>query len=223
MSNTRTSTTKIFDKISELRNNRHGTPHPRKDAINRNRVENINNPIFHVKPDSEEVILRRNTIIRQIASVINKILMLNAKREAPVNRFLSSAPCNIPIDEYMLRFASNGNFSEEVFIAMAIYLDRYVAETQLILHELNIHRLIITSILLVNKIHDDVSGNNEFFARIGGISAKELKVLEMDFLADINWNLQIPRDIYVQYNLEFQIMRERDFPTTSVSSRLTPG
>ena len=47
---------------------------------------------------------------------------------------------------------------------------------------LNVHRLLITSIMLASKFFDDVYYNNAYYARVGGISNSELNSLEMEFL-----------------------------------------
>eukprot|EP00250_Pteridium_aquilinum_P029831 c40194_g1_i1 orf=2-1072(-) len=59
----------------------------------------------------------------------------------------------------------------------------------------NIHRLLITSIMLAAKFMDDSHFNNAYFAKIGGVSTMEMNGLEMAFLKMVEYRLHIsPKD-----------------------------
>ena len=44
-----------------------------------------------------------------------------------------------------------------------------------VISSLNVHRLLITSIMLASKFFDDVYYNNAYYARVGGISNIEVR------------------------------------------------
>ena len=54
------------------------------------------------------------------------------------------------------------------------------------LHALNIHRLVLTSLLIATKWYDDTHFDNASFARAGGIPCEELNQLETKFFDNLN-------------------------------------
>lgn len=57
----------------------------------------------------------------------------------------------------------------------------------------------ITSIVIASKYNDDKRLGNKSFAKIAGISVKELNVLELDFIEKVGWNLCVGKDIFKGY------------------------
>jgi len=67
-------------------------------------------------------------------------------------------------------------------------------------NSLNVHRLIITGILVAAKFFDDQYFNNAYFGKIGGVSSKEVNLLEIDFIFMINFDLYVETGMYETYN-----------------------
>lgn len=67
---------------------------------------------------------------------------------------------------------------------------------------MNVHRVIITSILLAAKFFDDAYYNNAYYAKVGGVLVNELNGLEVDFLFRINFSLHVPPDTFEKYKAE---------------------
>ena len=57
----------------------------------------------------------------------------------------------------------------------------------------------MTSIVLAIKCHEDHYYDNNFYSKVGGISCKELNLLESDMLIRIDYDLHVPTEIYEQY------------------------
>lgn len=68
-----------------------------------------------------------------------------------------------------------------------------------VISSLNVHRLLITSIMLASKFFDDVYYNNAYYARVGGISNAEVNSLEMEMLRMISFSLFVQPDQYERY------------------------
>jgi len=64
---------------------------------------------------------------------------------------------------------------------------------------LNVHRLLITSVMLASKFFDDVYYNNAYYARVGGISNTEVNSLEMEMLRMISFSLFVEPEAYERY------------------------
>lgn len=54
----------------------------------------------------------------------------------------------------------------------------------------SIHRFIITSVCIASKAMGDLYYSNAFYAKVGGISAIELNLLELELTSLLDWRLQ---------------------------------
>ncbi len=64
--------------------------------------------------------------------------------------------------------------SPSCFVLALIYIDRLIQRDDFVLSTLNVHRVVITSVMVAAKFFDDFYFNNAFYARVGGISTKEV-------------------------------------------------
>jgi len=143
-----------------------------------------------------------------IVGVISKLLTdLVARNDqlplAPtqVTPFHSSKPPTISVKSYLEdRILKYAGCSEETFILALIYMDQVVQfNPEFVISSLNVHRLLITSIMLASKFFDDVYYNNAYYARVGGISNVEVNSLEMEMLRMISFSLFVQPDQYERY------------------------
>jgi Cyclin len=70
------------------------------------------------------------------------------------------------------------------------------------LTELNVHRVVITAVLLAAKFFDDAYYNNAYYAKVGGVMVSEMNGLEVDFLFRINFSLHVTPEVYDKYRAE---------------------
>lgn len=134
-----------------------------------------------------------------------------------LSKFQSSYAPGITIISYLERINKYAKCSPNCFIAALIYIDRLVELKNVVLTELNIHRLIITSILLSTKFYDDEFYKNSFYGKLGGISTEEMNSLESEFLQLIGFRLYISQDVFEKYQRELQ-----SFGASGVPPQLTP-
>jgi len=120
---------------------------------------------------------------------------------APVTRFHTLRAPQITVKAYLNRIAKYSICSEECFILALIYIDRLIKYNKnFLVNSLNVHRLIITSIMLAAKFFDDQYFNNAYFGKVGGVSCKEINLLEIEFVFMINFNLYVETEMYETYN-----------------------
>jgi hypothetical protein len=62
-----------------------------------------------------------------------------------------------------------------------------------------INRLILVSVIIAIKYHEDHYYKNTFYAKVGGISIDEFNKLEKSFLEMIEYSLFIDNDTYNIY------------------------
>lgn len=110
---------------------------------------------------------------------------------------------SISINKYLERITKYADCSDNQFILALIYIDRLIEQNpSLKLSSLNIHRLIITSIVLSVKYDSDYFFKNSIYAKIGGICVKELNALEKDFLHRLDYNLYVSDEEFAFYRNE---------------------
>jgi hypothetical protein len=99
-----------------------------------------------------------------------------------------------------MRIAKYFQCSNECFVLCLVYIDRIVKlHPEFTISNLNIHRLLVTSIMLAVKFFDDVYYSNSYYARVGGVKTKEVNGLEAQFLQLIDWKLHVSPQEYDQY------------------------
>eukprot|EP00183_Erythrolobus_madagascarensis_P006178 CAMPEP_0185845224 /NCGR_PEP_ID=MMETSP1354-20130828/1244_1 /TAXON_ID=708628 /ORGANISM="Erythrolobus madagascarensis, Strain CCMP3276" /LENGTH=182 /DNA_ID=CAMNT_0028545133 /DNA_START=716 /DNA_END=1264 /DNA_ORIENTATION=+ len=82
------------------------------------------------------------------------------------------------------------------------YIDRLTGKQsrrEFCITSLNVHRIFLTAALLAVKFSEDVSYDNEHFARVGGVSLKELNRLELSMLAALDYRLSISKEDFSAY------------------------
>ena len=92
--------------------------------------------------------------------------------------------------------------SNECFILALIYIDRLIQRNNFLLTELNVHRVVITAILLAAKFFDDAYYNNAYYSKVGGVLVSEMNGLEVDFLFRINFSLHVTSELFDKYKAE---------------------
>lgn len=58
------------------------------------------------------------------------------------------------------------------------------------------NRFMLIAIIVAIKYHDDDYYRNDYYAKVGGISIKELNSLEKEFLKLLDFKLYISKDLF---------------------------
>ncbi|KAF7456473.1 putative cyclin [Cryptosporidium felis] len=106
----------------------------------------------------------------------------------------------IPIRAYLLRIAQHFGCSNECFVLAIIYVGRIIKYNRnFTLTLLNVHRVIVTAIMLATKFFDDIFYSNAFYAKVSGVGTQELNSLEIYFLRLIRFQLFVTEYEYEIY------------------------
>lgn len=108
--------------------------------------------------------------------------------------FDSVHPPELSVREYLLRLFEQLRCSPECYLIAAIYVDRFLEMNQGSLQSSNVHRLVLAGTVLGAKFFDDVRAPDATFARVGGISARELSTLELQLAQGLGWHLYVSRE-----------------------------
>ncbi|GAB5354032.1 hypothetical protein AAMO2058_000085000 [Amorphochlora amoebiformis] len=122
-----------------------------------------------------------------------------------VSKFHALRPPGITIRDYLERIAKYAACSGECFVLALVYIDRIIqSNPNFVVNSLNIHRLLITSVMISAKFFDDQYFNNAYYAKVGGVPCKEMNSLEVEFLFLTNFSLFVTYDTYKQYHTELR-------------------
>ena len=108
----------------------------------------------------------------------------------------------ISVKDYLNRIFKYASCSYECFVLALIYIDRVIQRNSFVVNSLNVHRVVITAVMLAAKFFDDQYYNNAYYAKIGGVPCPEMNSLELEFLFLVNFTLHVPPDVYEKYTRE---------------------
>ncbi|CAI5943929.1 unnamed protein product [Closterium sp. NIES-64] len=113
---------------------------------------------------------------------------------------------------YLERIFKYANCSPACFVVAYAYIDRILQEhDDMVITSLNVHRLLITCIMVAAKFLDDSYFNNAYYAKVGGVTTAEMNRLEMELLFRMDFRLNITTDVFYAYckRLEAEIWNSR--------------
>jgi len=147
---------------------------------------------------------RKSMWVKVLSDVLNSLCWQTSKRQVSKShpsKFRALLAPKISIYEYVNRIVLCSKGSEECFVLAMIYIERWVQENQgLFVNAYNVHRLILTSVMIAEKYLDDESFDNIYYCRVGGLSLKEINELEREFLVMINFNLHVEHELFTAWN-----------------------
>lgn len=100
-------------------------------------------------------------ILSIVASVIERSVQKNekalkgSKNRGVVTVFHGTRAPVLTVQQYIERIFKYSNCSPSCFVVAYVYLERFLSLTDCLLTSLNVHRLLITSIVLAVKFVDD--------------------------------------------------------------------
>ncbi|KAK9691889.1 hypothetical protein RND81_09G226700 [Saponaria officinalis] len=149
--------------------------------------QELNEPIIAAttEPSTPRVLLILASALERLISRNDKLIEPNGSSRSSLNLevFHGIRAPNISIPKYLERLYKYTECSPSCFVVAYIYIDRLVHKhPQMMLLTLNVHRLLLTTLMVASKILDDVQYNNAFYAKVGGVSNVELNKLELELL-----------------------------------------
>ena len=155
-----------------------------------------------------DVRFHRDAVISVLACILEQLFPLRDSDVLPldpalITMFHTERVPSITISSYLGRLAQYTECSSEVLIQSIIHINRILHHRPSFhINSLNIHRLLLTSLLCSAKFFDDQYYNNAYYAKVGGISVRELNDLEIEFLALINFDLFVDFSVYAAFYAE---------------------
>ncbi|KAE8661947.1 Cyclin-U4-1 [Hibiscus syriacus] len=157
------------------------------------------------EPETELGLETFPRVIGFLSSLLQRVVESNDDRRLfqsseKVSVFHGLTRPTISIRRYLERIFKYANCSSSCFLVAYVYLDRSVQmKRSLPINFYNVHRLLITSVLVSAKFMDDMYYNNAYYAKVGGISTAEMNILELDFLFGLGFQLNVEPTTFHTY------------------------
>ncbi|XP_068336757.1 cyclin-U1-1 [Pyrus communis] len=148
----------------------------------------------------EKLVARNNTLADDLSQQINGLSCGSAGIGKSLDVFHGMRRPSISIPNYLERLYKYTDCSPSCFVVGYVYIDRLLHKhpDSLVL-SLNVHRLLVTSVMVASKMLDDVHYNNAFYARVGGVSNAELNKLELELLFLLDFGVTVSSRDFESY------------------------
>ena len=159
---------------------------------NENENDNANENLNLIKSISNALttILEENEKLQNYRDII--------KKQGKMAFSANSIP-RISLEDYLIRIQTYSGIEKNTLILALILIDHICKKTNLILTYYNIHRVLFGSILISIKYNEDTYYDNKFYAEIGGVDLKELKIIEYSILELNDFNVFVNNREFEKY------------------------
>lgn len=147
----------------------------------------------------------RDDLIILIARMLNSLISINDNFNdsnldpSNLTRFHSRTPPGISVYSYLARLARYSSLENAVLLTAVYYIDLLsTVYTSFTLNSLTVHRFLLTATTVGSKGLCDSFCTNSHYAKVGGIQANELDILEREFLTKVNYRI-LPRDFNIEH------------------------
>lgn len=101
---------------------------------------------------------------------------------------------------YIERLGAYFGCSQECFVLSLVFLDRLVkGSDNFAVSSANIHRVLVTALLIATKMQDDETCSNAYYAQVGGLAMNELNMLEAKMLEMMHYRCHVSAKEYEEY------------------------
>lgn len=102
--------------------------------------------------------------------------------------------------DYLSRLIIHATLSPPILLSMVFYVDKLCAMyPSFTISSLTVHRFLITAATVAAKGLSDSFWTNSLYARVGGVSVRELALLELEFLRRLDWRIVPKPEVLVDY------------------------
>lgn len=147
--------------------------------------------------------------MKYISSISSGLMDLCKRSEgkgqsSPVPWFESLYLPEVSIRDYLHRLGSKSEASPSCLVVMAIYLDRIQKKGVSITWK-TVHRLMGTAFLVACKFTEDDNFEDAYFAVMIGVSTHELRTMERNFLAMLDFECFVTEECFDSYEQAIKI------------------
>ena len=150
--------------------------------------------------DSESADCLKKEYLLTISTLLQEIVdEQQDKKDLKRTIFYSKLIPEISIQSYLDRIIKYSNLETSTIIMTLIYIDRICEYNSLLITKHNVHRMLLSAMIVSIKVNEDDLFSNSFYAKVGGVSLQELNKLEQGFLSLIRFRLYIDINLFNKY------------------------
>lgn len=151
------------------------------------------------KRDFNKIYSISMALIQLISENHSKPTYKTKLKEQKKSNFNSRMLPRISLSDYIDRIHKYTKIEDSTLTLGLIYIDRLCKRQKIVLTEYNVHRIIMSSLLISIKYNEDKYYTNIFYAKIGGLDLKQLNLIETEFLIGINFDLFLDNKLFEKY------------------------
>lgn len=153
-------------------------------------------PALYEDCDVRDLVILISSMLLELISYNDAIPL----QDGHLTRFHSRAPPGISVQDYLQRLTTHATLSPPILLSMVYYIDRLCAlYPAFTITSLTVHRFLIASATVASKGLSDSFWTNKTYAKVGGVSLRELGLLELDFLTRLEWKIVPKPEVLVDY------------------------
>lgn len=153
-------------------------------------------PARYENCDVRDLVILISSMLLELISYNDAIPL----QDGNLTRFHSRAPPGISVQDYLQRLTTHATLSPPILLSMVYYIDRLCAlYPAFTITSLTVHRFLIASATVASKGLSDSFWTNKTYAKVGGVSLRELGLLELDFLTRLEWKIVPKPEVLVDY------------------------
>ena len=140
-------------------------------------------------------------LLKKVCLLIEALIKYNQTNKKNKSRTLFDLK-RIPLIslyDYLYRIIKHTKISNNTLIKALIYIDIIHQKNNFSITYYNIHKLLFISIVFAAKYNSDIFLTKEIYAKIGGVSVKELEKLEKKYCLFINNEFYIEKKLFDRY------------------------
>lgn len=123
--------------------------------------------------------------------------------------FTSRVPPRLSIADYLSRLQTYFQCNEVCLLFGFIYIDRVLdVNPDFAISDRNLHRLVLTSVTIAVKFHDDIYYSNDYYSKVGGIPTCELNAQELQLLKLLDWRVMVTEEEYERYSRVLRLQND---------------
>lgn len=192
-SQARTASSTTLAKTSSSSSSSHGSS-PKRARSSKTAVKTM--PARYETCDTSDLVVLISNMLMELIRFNDEIPL----RDGRLTRFHSRAPPGISVIDYLQRLTTHATLSPPILLSMVYYIDRLCAlYPAFTISSLTVHRFLITAATVASKGLSDSFWTNNTYARVGGVSLKELALLELEFLWRVEWRIVPKPEVLVDY------------------------
>ena len=145
----------------------------------------------------------RCSLIKILSTILTDICKENDLNQIKNNKdiypFITDSLQSISINDYLERLVKYTQVESSTLIAMLIFIDRLCELNNFIVNSYNVYKILFSSLIMAIKYNEDLYYDNNYYAKVGGLTLKEFNYLEIYYLRLIDFKLYISDDVFETY------------------------